>query len=91
MVNRLVASLTLGASFLRAHPWRRRPRRAESIGMPAVQLAEFWTAEMVRALPDDGRRYDAVMPAIERETLEWQSEGTSALWKISLEALFRPL
>ena len=30
------------------------------MGMPAVQLPEFWTAEMVRALPDDGRRYETV-------------------------------
>ena len=30
------------------------------MGMPAVQLPEFWTADMVRALPDDGCRHETV-------------------------------
>ena len=30
------------------------------MGMPATLLPEFWTAEMVRALPDDGNRYETV-------------------------------
>ena len=33
-------------------------RRAELMGMP--QQATRWTAEMVRALPDDGNRYEVV-------------------------------
>jgi Uma2 family endonuclease len=33
-------------------------RRADVMGMPAAH--DFWTAEMVRALPDDGMRYEAV-------------------------------
>ena len=34
-------------------------RRAEQLmGMP--QAVELWTAEMVRALPDDGQRYECV-------------------------------
>ena len=28
--------------------------------MPAVQLPEFWTADMVRALPEDGKRHETV-------------------------------
>ena len=30
------------------------------MGMPAAQPPEFWTAEMVRALPDDSNRYETV-------------------------------
>jgi Uma2 family endonuclease len=30
------------------------------MGMPAVQSPEFWTANMVRALPDDGCRHETV-------------------------------
>ena len=30
------------------------------MGMPAVQLPDFWTADMVRALPDDGCRHETV-------------------------------
>ncbi len=30
------------------------------MGMPAVELPDFWTADMVRALPDDGNRYETV-------------------------------
>jgi Uma2 family endonuclease len=30
------------------------------MGMPAVQIPEFWTADMVRALPDDGCRHETV-------------------------------
>ena len=30
------------------------------MGMPAVQLPEFWTADMVRALPEDGKRHETV-------------------------------
>ena len=30
------------------------------MGMPAVELPDFWTADMVRALPDDGCRHETV-------------------------------
>ena len=30
------------------------------MGMPAMQLPDFWTADMVRALPDDGCRHETV-------------------------------
>jgi Uma2 family endonuclease len=30
------------------------------MGMPALQAPEFWTADMVRALPDDGCRHETV-------------------------------
>lgn len=30
------------------------------MAMPALDLPDFWTAEMVRALPEDGKRYETV-------------------------------
>lgn len=30
------------------------------MGMPAVSSPTYWTAEMVRALPDDGNRYECI-------------------------------
>jgi hypothetical protein len=34
------------------------PRRAYPMGMPAQDMV--WTAEMARALPDDGNRYEVL-------------------------------
>jgi Uma2 family endonuclease len=34
------------------------PSAEHTIGMPAVET--YWTAEMVRALPDDGNRYECI-------------------------------
>ena len=39
-------------------PLRTRDRRAEPMGMPLDALR--WTADQVRGLPDDGRRYELV-------------------------------
>ena len=39
---------------------RNHPCRAERMAMPALQHPEFWTAEMVLALPDDGMRHETV-------------------------------
>src|SRR5258706_14482903 len=33
-------------------------RRADTMGMPAVE--RFYTAQMVRELPDDGKRYEVI-------------------------------
>ncbi len=30
------------------------------MGMPALSSSTYWTAEMVRALPDDGNRYECI-------------------------------
>src|SRR5687767_4902988 len=43
------------SAYVRLSP---SPSRAYAMGMPAQNIE--WTAEMVRALPDDGNRYEAV-------------------------------
>ena len=40
-----------------AHPLRPLPRRADVMHMVAPR---YWTADMVRALPDDGLRYETI-------------------------------
>ena len=41
-----------------ARPLPNPPSRADVMGMPATH--DFWTADMVRALPRDGKRYETV-------------------------------
>ena len=45
----------LSSAYVRLLP---TPSRAYAMGMPAQNLG--WTAEMARALPDDGKRYEVV-------------------------------
>jgi Uma2 family endonuclease len=57
------AMMTVGIPYFRTV--RRGPlrsfRRAEHrMGMPALSPSTHWTAEMVRALPDDGNRYECI-------------------------------
>lgn len=43
----------------------------------------YYTADMVRALPDDGN--------LEHEVLTWHPEGASEAFSLPLSELFRPL
>lgn len=55
------ARLGQGSShFLCVDPLRNYYRRAERMDMPALDVPDFWTADMVRALPEDGKRYETV-------------------------------
>ena len=46
------------------------------MGMPAVSQPPYWTASMVRELPDDGKRYEC----IDGELLVTPSPGTLHQW-----------
>jgi hypothetical protein len=58
------------------------------MGMP--QVADRWTPELVRALPDDGRRYEVVAgrPEVLTESLSWQPEPGVEPVLVDLTALF---
>ena len=57
MTERAKVSTILGRAFTLLH----FPRRAEHrMGMPALSEPTYWTAAMVRELPDDGNRYECI-------------------------------
>jgi Uma2 family endonuclease len=45
---------------VRRGPLRSFRRAEHRMGMPALSPSTYWTAEMVRALPDDGNRYECI-------------------------------
>ena len=47
-----------------------------------MAAAIHYTADVVRAMPDDGNR---------REWLVWHPAGAGAAFTLALEALFRPI
>jgi len=65
-----------GAIVMREHlPFSRRAE--QSMGMPAASQP-YWTASMVRDLPDDGNRYEC----IDGELLVTPSPGTLHQWVV---------
>lgn len=60
----------------------------------------YYTADMVRALPDDGNRYEVVsevwspsdtFPRFEQERLVWHPAGAGEAFTLPLGELFRPV
>ena len=79
----LVPRIPLRARTLACASLRPPSRRADHMGMAAPT---YYTADMVRALPDDGKRYETV----HGELLVTPSPGVAHQWVISrlLERLF---
>lgn len=61
------AMMTVGIPYfctVRREPLRSFRRAEHRMGMPALSPSTYWIAEMVRALPDDGNRYECIDGAL---------------------------
>lgn len=64
-------------------------RHPYAMAMPAHTLE--WTADMARALPDDGQRYEVLSPGTARADRQvkrrlYQDEGVAEYWTVDADA-----